>query len=59
MFFEYPELNRSQVARVAGINTSLFHQYVDGVKVPSAQRLKDIEEAIKRLGRDLSSVSLQ
>jgi DNA-binding transcriptional regulator YdaS (Cro superfamily) len=52
------ELNRRQVARIAGINTSLFQQYVDGVKTPSAERLKDIEYAIRRLGKELADVSL-
>ena len=58
VFLKFPELNRRQVARIAGINTSLFQQYVDGVKTPSAERLKDIEYAIRRLGKELADVSL-
>ncbi|MBO5699755.1 MAG: DUF2442 domain-containing protein [Bacteroidaceae bacterium] len=59
LFFQFPELNRLQVARIAGINSSLFQQYIDGFKTPSAERMKDIEDAIKKLGRDLSNISLQ
>lgn len=59
IFFKLPELNRRQVARIAGINTSLFQQYVDGIKTPSAERMKDTENAIRRLGGELTKISLQ
>lgn len=59
VFFEYPELNHRQVARIADINTSLFQQYLDGFKTPSTERLKDIENAIRRLGNELAGISLQ
>lgn len=59
IFFKFPELNRRQVARIAGINTSLFQQYVDGIKTPSAERMKEIENVIRRLGSELSKISLQ
>ena len=59
IFFKFPELNRRQVARIAGINTSLFQQYIDGIKTPSSERMKDIENAIKRLGTELANISLQ
>lgn len=59
IFSEYPELNARQVARVAGINTSLFQQYIDGYKKPSAERLKQIEAALHRLGQELSALTVQ
>lgn len=59
IFMEYPELNARQVARMAGLNTTLFQQYIDGHKKPSAERLKQIESAIHRLGAELSALSIQ
>lgn len=59
IFFQFPELNQRQVARIAGINTKLFQQYIDGCKTPSVERMKSIEEAIKSLGIELSNISLQ
>ena len=59
IFFKFPELNRRQVARIAGINTSLLQQYVDGIKTPSAERMKEIVNVIRRLGSELSKISLQ
>lgn len=59
IFTEYPELNARQVARMAGLNTTLFQQYIDGHKRPSAERLKQIETAIHRLGAELSALSIQ
>ena len=59
IFAEYPELNARQVARMAGLNTTLFQQYIDGYKKPSAERLKQIESAIHRLGAELSALSIQ
>ena len=59
IFAEYPELNARQIARMAGLNTTLFQQYIDGHKRPSAERLKQIESAIHRLGAELSALSIQ
>ena len=59
IFAEYPELNARQVARMAGLNTTLFQQYIDGHKKPSAERLQQIESAIHRLGAELSALSIQ
>lgn len=59
IFAEYPELNARQVARMAGLNTTLFQQYVDGHKKPSAERLKQIETALHRLGAELAALSIR
>lgn len=59
VFTEYPELNARQVARMAGLNTTLFQQYIDGRKKPSAERLKQIESVLHRLGAELSALALQ
>ena len=59
IFSEYPELNARQVARVAGLNPTLFQQYVDGHKKPSPERLKQIESALHRLGTELSELVIR
>ena len=58
IFAEYPELNARQVARMAGLNTTLFQQYIDGHKKPSADRLKQIEAVLHRLGTELSALAI-
>lgn len=59
IFFEYPELNIRQVARGACLNPTLLQQYVDGVKIPSANRAKQIVDSIHRLGAELLAVSVE
>lgn len=57
-FSRFPELNVSQVAQSIGINKSLMSHYIYGIKTPSPERKKQIEEALHRLGRDLMTVSI-
>ncbi len=57
-FKSYPEINVSKLARRMGISQSLMANYICGIKKPSAERLKEIETAIRTLGQELSSVSL-
>ena len=59
VFTAYPELNVRQVARLAGLNTTLFQQYLDGYKKPSPERVKQIETALHRLGTELCALSLR
>ena len=58
-FKSFPEINVSKLARRMGISQSLMASYICGVKKPSAKRLKEIENAVRNLGRELSSVSFQ
>lgn len=58
-FKSFPEINVSKLARRMGISQSLMASYICGVKKPSAERLKEIENAVRNLGRELSSVSFQ
>lgn len=58
LFNSLPEINISQLARVAGINQSLMAKYICGVATPSEGRRKQIEEALHRLGLELQEVSL-
>ncbi|MDD4293576.1 MAG: hypothetical protein PHI95_06590 [Bacteroidales bacterium] len=46
------------MAKRIGINQSLLAKYVCGNKRPSQKRIKEIENALHQLGRELSSISL-
>ena len=56
IFLEHPELNASAVARRMGIAQSLFAQYISGAKKPSADRMDDILNTIKLIGKELSEI---
>lgn len=56
-FKSFPEINVSKLAGRMGISQSLMASYICGVKKPSAERLKEIENAVRNLGQELSSVS--
>ena len=58
-FKSFPEINVSKLARRMGISQSLMASYICGVKKPSAERLKEIESAVRNLGQELSTVSFQ
>lgn len=57
-FFDKFPLNASLVAKRIGINPSLMRQYISGIKKPSEKRVKDIQDGIRSLGEELSSISL-
>ncbi|MCE5320300.1 MAG: DUF2442 domain-containing protein [Bacteroidales bacterium] len=54
----FPEINVNRLAKRIGINQSLLAKYVCGNKRPSQKRIKEIENALHQLGRELSSISL-
>jgi transcriptional regulator with XRE-family HTH domain len=54
----FPEINVNQLARRMGVNQSLLAKYICGAKKPSESRLKEIEQALHELGRELSAISL-
>ena len=58
LFEQYPELNAGQVAKAMGINETLFRNYINGSKRPSAERVLDIEKFIQKLGEELSKTRL-
>lgn len=58
LFTAHPELNAAAIARRLGMSQSLFAQYVSGTKKPSEKRFLDIVEAIRSIGRELSSISI-
>ena len=58
-FFEqYSYLNISNIAQRATISPLLMRQYSAGIKYPSADRVKSIQDAIQRIGKELSRVKL-
>ena len=58
-FFEqYSYLNISNIAERANISPLLMRQYSAGIKFPSAERVKSIQNAIQGIGRELSRVRL-
>ncbi len=56
IFMEHPELNASAVARRMGISQSLFAQYIGGSKVPSKERLSEILNTIRNIGKELLAI---
>ena len=58
LFERFPELNAGQVAKAMGINETLFRNYVNGSKRPSASRIMDIENFLQKLGKELSEIHL-
>ena len=58
VFEQYPELNAGQIAKAMGINESLFRNYINGSKRPSASRVMDIENFLQNLGKELSETRL-
>lgn len=58
LFMEHPEINASAVARRLDMSQSLLAQYISGAKRPSRERLELIVDEIKKIGRELSSLTL-
>lgn len=58
-FFEqFSYLNITDIAKRAGINPGLMRQYSSGIKFPSEDRVIEIEDAIRAIGKELSRVKL-
>lgn len=56
LFKRFPQLNVSEVARNLGINKSLLSKYIYGIKNPSTERVCQIKNALRALGRELAAV---
>lgn len=57
-FEEHNYLNISAIAERADMNSSLLRQYAIGVKYPSLDQAKKIENTIHRLANELQSVTI-
>ncbi len=58
LFQEFDFLNISKVAKYAGINAGLLRQYASGVKHPSLNQVKKIEETLHRLAVQMQKASV-
>ena len=56
VFARFPQLNVSEMARTIGIDKTLLSRYIYGIKRPSEQRKAQIFDAIRSLGREMSSI---
>ncbi|HLZ89330.1 MAG TPA: hypothetical protein VKQ52_18880 [Puia sp.] len=57
-FAEHDYLKISSVAEYAGLNAGLLRQYASGVKFPSQDQAKKIEDAIHYIGEELREISI-
>ena len=55
-FSLFAPVKQTAVALKAGMNPSLLRQYARGIKHPSLEQAKRIEDAIHQLGRDLLKI---
>ena len=58
IFLLHPELNISACARRMGIQQSLLASYIKGTKKPSKEREELILNTLRKIGKELSSISL-
>jgi hypothetical protein len=52
----FPELNVNELARRIGISPTLMRHYACNVKQPSAERTRQIIEALHQVGRELQAI---
>ena len=58
LFQQFDFLNISKVAKHADIHPGLLRQYASGVKHPSLNRAKKIEDTLHRLAADMQKASV-
>jgi len=58
LFKEFDFLNISKVAKYAGIHAGLLRQYSSGVKHPSLNQAKKIEDTIHKLADEMKKVTI-
>lgn len=58
LFDEKKFLNAAVIAERAGINKSLMRQYASGIKFPSLERAKQIEQVIHELGKEMIGIKI-
>ena len=58
-FFQYYKvLNAKHLAEKIGMNPTLLSQYVQGIKIPSAQQRDRIMQGIQQIGQELAELRL-
>jgi len=58
VFSKLPELNRSKVAARMGISQSTLASYINGTKSPSETRLREIQETLHKIGKELMEIEM-
>ncbi|EKB48644.1 hypothetical protein B879_02735 [Cecembia lonarensis LW9] len=58
LFRRYDYLKISSVAKYAGMNAALLRQYASGVKNPSIEQAKKIEQTLHKLAVELGEASV-
>lgn len=53
-FKSHPELNAAAIARRLGVSQSLFAQYINGVKTPSPERTRAIQDELHSIGQSIA-----
>lgn len=56
-FFKNYPISISGIAKESGINRSLLSRYANGKKTPSIKQAKKIQESIRRIGREISTIA--
>lgn len=55
---KFPQFNLAVFAREIGIHKTLLEKYISGMKKPSQEKKKEIENALHRRGQELILVEL-
>lgn len=58
LFEAFPVINKTVLARYAGINSSLLRQYSKGLAFAGSRQRDKIQQALHRIGQDLLQVNL-
>lgn len=58
-FFDKFGISQQSVAEKADISVGMMRQYVCDIKQPSAIRLKKIQKAIREIGKELKTITIQ
>ena len=58
LFEKFRFLKIATIADLAGLNQSLVRQYANGIKFPSENQAKKIQDALHRIGNDLINLQI-
>ena len=58
LFEQFHYLKITAIAEKSDMNSALLRQYVTGIKHPSAKQAKKVEDAIHKIGRELSKIAV-
>ena len=50
--------SKPALSKLTGINEKLLHQYASGAKIPREENRKKLEEAMHKLGKELTALEL-